>query len=738
MKQLKMIILCLLMVYTSKAQNEKIFTPEGDTSLPEVLISATRFPEKKKNVVQKVEVITNSYINRANTQNTGDLLQSTGNVYVQKSQQGGSSPVIRGFEASRVLLEVDGIRMNNAIYRSGHLQNVITIDQNMLERVEVMFGPGSTMHGSDALGGVVAFKTKDPLLASGTKKVAFNGTAFGRYSSANDEKSTHANINLGGKKMGVLLSGTYSSFGDLKMGNNYPEKFPDFGRRSQYVTRINGIDSIVNNADDRVQKFSGYHQYDIMGKLLYQPSEKFSHLLNLQFSNTNNIPRYDRLQDTRNNKLRFAEWYYGPQKRNLYAYQVNGSLSGFFNELKITASFQDIEESRHQRDRENNRRQNRIEKVQVGGFTTDLRKLWGANELHLGLDIQLNNVKSSAYGNDIVSGTITPLDTRYPEKNHFNTYGVYAQHFYKFKSQKLVLNDGLRLQAAYLHSTIINQSTGFRPFTDLRQNPFGFSGNMGLVYMPSDKWRVTGGINSGFRAPNIDDLTKIFESSTTNAQIVVANPDIKPEYTLNSELGVERKLASFIKLELSGFYTRFFNAVVKGPFQVKGLDSIWYEGQQYQVLASQNAARAYLYGFSSSLNITPGKGFEVFSSINYTYGRYFRPGHSKIPLDHIPPVYGKSSIRYVSEKWMAECWSMYNGWKKIKNFNPDGEDNGQYATPLGSPGWATLNLRFQYNATTFLQLQGACENLADRNYRTFASGFSAAGRNFILAMRIKF
>lgn len=143
------------------------YTHQKDSSLKylqlnEVVISANRFIEKKKNVAQKIDILSSGYIKSVSAQNTGDLLMSTGNVFVQKSQQGGSSPVIRGFEASRVLLIVDGVRMNNAIYRSGHLQNVITVDQNMLERIEIMYGPSSTLYGSDALGGVINFRTCSP------------------------------------------------------------------------------------------------------------------------------------------------------------------------------------------------------------------------------------------------------------------------------------------------------------------------------------------------------------------------------------------------------------------------------------------------------------------------------------------------------------------------------------------------------------------------------------------------
>src|SRR5687768_11473339 len=156
--------------------------------MDEVIIYSNKFAEQRKNIVQKIDVVSAQRIALMNTQNTGDLLAGTGNVFVQKSQQGGSSPVIRGFEASRVLLVIDGIRMNNAIYRSGHLQNVITVDQNMLERIEVLYGPASTLYGSDALGGVVHMRTRNPKLSL-TDKRAVRGSAFTRYSSANNEKT---------------------------------------------------------------------------------------------------------------------------------------------------------------------------------------------------------------------------------------------------------------------------------------------------------------------------------------------------------------------------------------------------------------------------------------------------------------------------------------------------------------------------------------------------------------------
>ncbi|HNF44548.1 MAG TPA: TonB-dependent receptor plug domain-containing protein, partial [Ferruginibacter sp.] len=285
----KVIILAGLLccMHTLYAQNTpaKKDTTRKEISLEEVVISASNFAEKKRNIAQKIDVINAATIAATNAQNTGDLLINTGKVFVQKSQQGGSSPVLRGFEASRVLLVVDGVRMNNAIYRSGHLQNVISTDQNSFSRVEVMYGPSSTIYGSDALGGIVHLVTKSPVL-SGDKKFLSTGSAFFRYSGANDEKTIHADVSLGGKRFAWFQSYNYSDFGDMKMGSDYLSKYPNFGRRSQYVDRINGIDSVVTNKDERVQKFSGYKQWDIIQKLLFKQSSRITHLLNIQLSNT--------------------------------------------------------------------------------------------------------------------------------------------------------------------------------------------------------------------------------------------------------------------------------------------------------------------------------------------------------------------------------------------------------------------------------------------------------------------
>jgi hemoglobin/transferrin/lactoferrin receptor protein len=256
--------------------------------------------------------------------------------------------------------------------------------------------------------------------------------------------------------------------------------------------------------------------------------------------------------------------------------------------------------------------------------------------------------------------------------------------------------------------------------------------------MPFDELRINGGFATGFRAPNIDDLARIFESNTASKQLIVPNPDIKPEYTYNVDLGITHTIVNKVRFEVGGFYTWFRNAIALAPFRLNGQDSIDYNGSQSKVFANQNVNRAFLYGFNASATAEITSQLKLFSTINYTFGR-LQPGKAEeVPLDHIPPVYGKTSLSYTHTRFTAEAYALYNSWKKIKDYNPSGEDNAQYATVDGTPSWMTLNFKSSIGFSKNLMLQAGVENILDRNYRYFASGFSAPGRNFIIALRNSF
>ena len=713
----------------------EVYLTQQSHDLDEVVVSAGRFSSLQKLVPQKVEVLSRRELEFISQPTTADVLQQTGKVLVQKSQLGGGSPVIRGFEANKVLLVVDGVRMNNAIYRGGHLQNVITLDNSMLERAEVVFGPSSVIYGSDALGGVLHFHTKQPELAIGKKKHV-SGSAFTRYATASDEKTLHAQLNYGRQKWGSLTSLTVSDIGHLRQGKNRKAAYGDLGIRSFYAARIAGRDTMLTNPNPNIQRPAGYTQFDVLQKVLYKPSDNISHTLNLQLSTSTDVPRYDRLSEMTGKKLTHAEWYYGPQERFMAAYSLAlANKTTLYDEAKLITAYQRLEESRHTRRFGNNNRSHQIEQVQVYSLNTDLSKSIKQHRLQYGLEAMYNDVNSEAYRENIVTGEIKPRSTRYPDGgSSMHSVAAYLTHTWDINSW-LILNQGLRYSYVGLDATFKDKS--FFPFLadEIKQRNSALSGNAGIVMLPGQGWRFTVLGSTGFRAPNVDDLSKVFDSTPGN--VIVPNPNLKPEYTYNLEASASKNIQERLHLELVGYYTWYRDAITTQPALFNGQDSIIYNGQRSMVTTNVNAGKAYLYGYSASLKADVTKALSLSSSLNYTYGR-IQQSEGNIPLDHVPPLFGRTSINLQAKRLRAEFFALYHGAKKLKDYNPSGEDNIKYATPQGMPSWYTLNLRTSYQLMSRLQLQASLENITDRYYRVFASGISAPGRNLIITLRGSF
>lgn len=734
----KNILQLLLILSTISLQAQKNPPDSITNSLNEVIISSSKFEETRRTVAQDIQVLTPLQIRYAQAQTTADLLSNTAGVFVQRSQMGGGSPVLRGFEASRILLVIDGVRMNNLIYRSGHLQNVITTDNNSLERVEILFGPGSTMYGSDALGGVIHLYTRNPVFSASNDSLHTQVNAFTRFGSANLEKTGHLDFNIGGKGLASFTSFTFSDYGDLKGGSNAnPFYTAPYGERPFYVDRINGRDTLIRNKDRYRQVQSAYTQYDLMQKISFRRNERLAHTFNLQLSNSSDVPRYDRLTDPDTTVgLRFAEWYYGPQTRFMGAYHMLLKRpSAYFGQIKATASYQWVEESRYSRRFGNDVRTERTEQVNVAGLTVDFQHLEEKHRMNLGVDVQLNGMRSTAQNRNIVTGALTPVDTRYPDgDNTMSTFSLYLNESWTL-SPGLTLTDGFRVGYSSLRSEFRDTSFFSFPFRQVAQNNFIYSGSIGLVHVPSDDLKLSALFSTGFRVPNVDDLAKVFQSGA--GTIVVPNENIDPEQTLTGELGITKVYNGRSSWENTLFYTRFFDAIVVGDFKYQGRDSILYDGQLSKVVAAQNTGEAYVYGFTSSYRAKLLEDFWINLQASYTYGR-IKTDSSDTPLDHIPPFVMRLGLNYSHGAFRSDFFVLYNGWKRLQDFNLNGEDNLQYATTEGMPAWMTLNWRVSCKLPKNLTIEAGIDNLLDTQYRVFSSGINGPGRNLFGVLRYSF
>ncbi len=709
--------------------------------LNEVVFVASKSADLRSNVASQVESISARQIEALNPQTSADMLTQSGVVFAQKSQMGGGSPVLRGFEANKVLLVVDGVRMNNAIYRGGHLQDIITIDPNMLERTEVLFGPASVIYGSDALGGTMAFYTRRPQLATSGDKLDVTGNFMTRYSNANNEKTGHFDINLGWRKLASLTSFTFSDFGDLRAGNLRNPYDTAFGKRYYYAERINGVDSMMRNSDPNVQAGTAYKQYDINQKFYFAQSSSFQHLLNFQLSRSSDIPRYDRLSEfSGNGNLKFAEWKYGPQKRLMTSYQLKHfSRNGFiYNRGVFIAAFQDIDQQRISRRFRNNFRTDQLENVKVLSLNADFdKRLNGKHVLRYGAELTYNRVNSTATLTNIAEDTTGKAGTRYPDAgSSMNSAAVYITHTFNI-NDKLTLNEGIRLSLVNLHAKWDDTTFFPFPYKEVNQQNMAPSGSIGLTWRPANQWRLHVLGSSGFRAANIDDIGKVFDSSP--GTLIVPNPDLKPEYAWSGEIGMSKTISSVARIDVIYFNTLLTNAMVIKPFQLNGQDSVIYSGTPSQVMALQNADKAVVQGVSAIFTADFNANFSFRSTFNFTQGRYTDTDNDTIiPLDHIPPIYGRTGLVYKNKGLEMETWCAYNGAKRLKDYSPSGEDNLQYATVVGMPAWYTLNVRAGYQFGKYVHLNVALENIMDQHYRYFASGVSAPGRNLVTSLRVKF
>ena len=711
--------------------------------MQEAVIAARKFPRAINKVANQISIINEKEIAQANQANTADLLQQSGQVLVQKSQQGGGSPIMRGFEANKILLVVDGVRMNNAIYRAGHLQNSITIDQFSLDKIEIVNGPGSVLYGSDALGGVIHFFTKNPTFSE-SKKILVKGNVASRYATTNNEKTNQVSISIANNKWGSYTSYTQSEFGDLRQGANRSAAIGDLGLRKYYQGRINGKDTMLLNQNPNIQKGSAYNQSDLIQKIVYKQNENIKHVLNFQMSNSSNVPRYDRLTEKNGSGIfKNAEWYYGPQNRLLLSYQAQLKNGHYYDLGNITLSHQEIAESRHNRSWNKSNLNHRIEKVMVNALNVDFEKYFRGRIIRYGLESSFNKVISTANAENIVTGVRSALDTRYPDGGtNTNSHALYLSE--EKRIGKIDIYEGIRYTNAQLKSTFIDQTFFPFPFNRIDQHNQSFVADVSGCYENSNKWKFSAVLSSGFRTPNLDDLAKVFESTkgdtigtnSTIGTLIVPNKDLKPEFVNNFELGLSKK-TNIVEGSLNVFYTSIENVIVTQNSTFNGSSTILYGDTLCIVQKNVNAGKAYIYGVSASLNHVITNELKFAANINYTKGM-INSNSPASPLDHIAPIYGKASLNYQYQNWTASFYTLFNGAKKLKDYNVAGEDNIIYATANGLPAWHTLNLRANYQVNKNIDLQLALENITDKNYRVFGSGISASGRNLLIAVRGNF
>ncbi len=717
------------------AAGNKVYLADDENLLNEVVLSVSKFEQKEREIAQKIISLDAEDVELKNPQTAADLLDQSGQVFMQKSQLGGGSPMIRGFSTNRLLITVDGVRMNTAIFRSGNLQNVINIDPFAVDQTEVILGPGSVIYGSDAVGGVMNFYTQKPSF-SFEEGASFSGNALARYSTANNEKTGHVSFNFGQKKWAFLSGISYSDFDDLLMGSHGP----DYYLRPEYVVTRNGVDEVVENDNPQVQTPTGFDLLNLTQKVRFMPNAVWDFNLGLHYSTTSDYARYDRLTRKRNDQLRAAEWYYGPQTWFMGNFQVDKKGNGeFYDEARLNAAIQYFEESRNDRDFGKTDLFTTQEQVNAYSLSADFTKKLRKHRLFYGAEYVYNKIGSYGMQTDITTGEKAPTASRYPDDSSWQSLAAYVSGQFKW-TEDLTVQTGLRYNQILLNATFDDAFYDF-PFEEADLNFGNVTGSAGLNWQTNETLNLRLNLGSAFRAPNIDDIGKIFDSEP--GSVVVPNPDLKAEYAYNAEVGAGLRLGEKLRLDISTYYTRLNNAMVSRDFNLNGETTIDYQGEPSTVQAIQNAASADVYGLEAGLEYLFTKNLKLTSQITITEGSQEEDDGSDAPLRHAAPTFGNTHLIYRMKRWKFDASAVYNGQFDFDELAPSQVGNAYlYALDADgnpySPRWYTLNLYSEYQIAKNWKATAALENITDQRYRPYSSGISAPGRNFIVALKYRF
>lgn len=703
--------------------------------LNQVVISASKFEQSKRDIPQTIVNINSADIEFANPQTSADLLEGTGNVYIQKSQLGGGSPIIRGFSTNRLLITVDGVRMNNAIFRSGNLQNVISIDPFTIQNTEITLGAGSVVYGSDAIGGVMSFYTQKPQL-SYKDSMYFNANAIARYATANKEKTGHLDVNFGLKKWAFLSSFSYTDFDDLKMGKHGSDAY----LRPEYIETVNGQDIIVQNANPRIQVPTGYDQINVLQKVRYEPKEDLSFDLGLYYTTTSSYSRYDRLKRYRGNELRSAEWTYGPQRWFMGNFQVTklSSSSNLYDKIQATAAYQNFQESRFDRDFQSSLRSVREESVDAYSLNVDFEKqLSKKSELFYGLEYVYNRVGSNGFTEDITTNESSITVSRYPNGSDWQSMAAYASFKYKPNSE-FVFQSGLRYNYVIAHADFTENNVFLNlPFDNSKIDTGSLTGTAGISWIPNEmiQWKLNA--STAFRAPNIDDIGKVFDSEP--GSVVVPNPNLKAEYAYGAELGLKLNFDDVCIIDMATYYTFLDNALTRSDFTLNGSSQIVYDGELSNVQAIQNVSKERIYGFEAGIQFRVSETMKLLSQYNVIGGTQDNNG-LELPVRHVVPNFGNTHVVWQKDKFQIDAFLEYNNELSFDQLAPS-EQSKDFIYALDNngnpyaPSWYTLNLRSQYRFSNSTTITAALENITDQRYLTYSSGITAPGRNLIVSLK---
>ena len=671
------------------------FTLEFDVlDLENVVVTASRAERDVVEIPESVNLVSSREIRERNSKTSAEALREEVGVFVQKTNHGGGSAIIRGLSSNQVLLLVDGIRLNNSIYRLGNHQYLTTIDHQMVEKIEVVRGPTSVLYGSDALGGTVNLITRKPPVNDNEKTLGVRSLL--RYATADQEKTVRGEVISSSSRYAFSTAFSLKQFGDLRRG-------------------ANGDDHEISS-NELVQSPTGFGGYDIDTKLITNLTDDQTITLAHQFSKQEEVPRYDKYHYNG-----YHRWFFHPQDRMLtYAVYENKNINIIFDAVRATTFLHLQKEGRNTQKNESSSIQNELDEVATKGFSVSGIRESDRHQIVAGAELYYDDVASERSYSDPLTGISTDdIRGRYPDDATYLSIGLYLQDEMKM-TDRWMLKLGVR-QSQYraefdMNSEALNSQT-FSSFT----------GAVGSVFRLSNYVSANLNLAQAFRAPNLSDMAKLGESKGDIYE--VPNPDLQPEKLMNIDMGLKIS-TEFMRVDFTVYRSFITDLLASVDATYGGADTIVIDSQMFNVKTKKNLGEAIIQGTEIAVDYSLSGSLSFRGNLTTTYGENITYNE---PVGGIPPIFGLAGVRWARGRFFLDGYSRFA--VRQDRLSADDLDDPRIP-PEGTPGWFTLNLRGGVTLRQSLIVQIACENILDRNYREHGSGVNGPGRNWVISFQM--
>ncbi len=663
-----------------------------------ISITADRPGRSARDAATPINMIQEEAIAERASRTTAETLREEPGVAVQKTSHGGGSPIIRGLSSNRVLILVDGIRLNNSTFRLGNHQYLTTIDYQAAQGIEVVRGPTSVLYGSDAMGGTINVITRRAQFTGDSFHLNYNFRA--RFASADQEKMTAAAVSAGNKKIAIQFGLTLKDYGHLKRGR---------------ASTHSELERATNGTEQRPTAFYG-HDFDL--KTIYHLSSDRTFIVAWQETRQSDVPRYDKYEN--NNHYR---WLYEPQNRDLvYALYEMKRLSGRIREVRASLSRHWQEEGREIQPSESSPITMELDVVRTTGTLFEVEAALGKHLFRVGTEFYFDEVASER-------STVAPLTEiatpeargRYPDGSSYGSFGLFAHNRYSFHPHWSALA-GLRASffEARFDDITDHQTTG-----RVEHSFDAITSSAGMVYAPAGGLIVNANVAQAFRAPNLSDLTKLGESKGNVYEI--PNSNLEPENLLSFDLGGRWESERW-QADLSLWYSSIHDLIASADTTLDGSPTIEIGDELFEIKTRKNIGRGFLRGVDALASLSPTASITIGTNLSYAYGENETNDE---PADGVPPLSGgtylkwKDDTRYISS---SVRWA-----RRQDRLSSDDLDDPRIPAG-GTPSWYLFNLRAGFRLGRQAHFRFALENLLDRNYREHGSGLNGPGRSLVIGL----